>query len=43
MWAKLKERMVNILNKLDTAASLSYQIQLEVNPRKVAEMFDQYK
>jgi hypothetical protein len=32
--------MVGILTKLDTAASVSYQIQLEISPGKVAELFD---
>lgn len=43
LWAKLKDRMVGILSKLDAAASVSYQIQLEINPRKVAELFDKYQ
>jgi hypothetical protein len=40
LWTKLRDRMVGILTKLDTAASVSYQIQLEISPGKVAELFD---
>lgn len=42
MWTRLKDRMVSILTKLETAATVSYQIQLEINPRKVVELFDKY-
>lgn len=40
LWSKLKDRMIGILTKLDTAASVSYQIQLEISPAKVADLFD---
>ena len=42
MWNQIKERMVNILKKLETAASISYQIQLDVSPKDLIDLFDKY-
>ena len=39
-WLRLKERVVNILARLEEAASLSYQIKLEVGPRVLGNLFD---
>jgi hypothetical protein len=39
-WAQLRERAVNILGRLEEAASLSYQIKLEVGPKILGNMFD---
>lgn len=40
LWLQLRERVVTILHKLETAATVSYQIVLEVGPRQVAQAFD---
>lgn len=42
MWNHIKERMVNILRKLEAAASISYQIQLDVAPKDLIDLFDKY-
>jgi hypothetical protein len=39
-WAQLRERAVSILGRLEEAASLSYQIKLEVGPKILGGMFD---
>jgi hypothetical protein len=43
MWEELKERMVNILTKLETAASVSYQIKLDIGPTDLLELFEKHK
>lgn len=40
LWLQLKERVVSILTKLEIAATVSYQINLEVGPTQVAQSFD---
>ena len=40
MWQQLKDRVVNILSRLEEAASLSYQIKLEVGPQILGNIFD---
>lgn len=39
-WQQLKDRVVNILGRLEEAASLSYQIKLEVGPQVLGGIFD---
>jgi flavin-binding protein dodecin len=39
-WQQLKERVVGILGRLEEAASLSYQIKLEVGPQVLGSLFD---
>lgn len=42
LWLKLRERMVNTINKLETAASLHYQIKLEISSRDCHECFEKF-
>jgi hypothetical protein len=42
MWNALKERIVGIVSKLEAAASVSYQINLDVKPEQLTLLFDQY-
>ena len=39
-WQQLKDRVVTILGRLEEAASLSYQIKLEVGPDVLSNFFD---
>ena len=39
-WQRLRERVVSILSRLEEAASLSYQIKLDVGPRVLGGLFD---
>lgn len=39
-WQQLRERIVGILARLEEAASLSYQIKLEVGPQVLGGLFD---
>lgn len=39
-WQRLRERVVSILSRLEEAASLSYQIKLEVGPQVLGGLFD---
>lgn len=39
-WQQLKDRVVSILGRLEEAASLSYQIKLEVGPQVLGGIFD---
>lgn len=39
-WQQLKDRVVSILGRLEEAASLSYQIKLEVGPQVLSGIFD---
>jgi hypothetical protein len=39
-WQQLRERVVGILERLEEAASLSYQIKLEVGPKVLGGLFD---
>ena len=43
MWEELKERMVNIFTKLEAAASVSYQIKLDIGPRDLMELFEKHR
>jgi hypothetical protein len=42
LWLKLRDRVVTILERLEEAATMSYQISLEVGPQTVAMMFDRF-
>jgi hypothetical protein len=41
-WTQIKQRVVRILTRLEEAASASYQIQLDVGPKTVRDLFDKY-
>jgi hypothetical protein len=41
-WTHIKQRVVRILTRLEEAASASYQIQLDVGPKAVIDLFDKY-
>ncbi len=43
MWEDLRERIVNILTKLETAASVSYQIKLDISPQELVQLFEKHK
>lgn len=41
-WQQIQQRVVRILTRLEEAASASYQIQLDVGPRAVRDIFDKF-
>lgn len=42
LWNKIKSKIVDIVQKLETAASVSYQLAVEVSPQVVSSTFDKY-
>ena len=43
LWKKIRDRVISILQKLEEAASASYQIELAVTPKMVKESFNKFK
>ena len=41
-WQKIRDKTVDIVKKLEVAASASYQITLEIGPDVVGANFDKY-
>ncbi len=39
IWSQLKERVVNVLTKLEAAANISYQISLDVGSKQAMQVF----
>lgn len=41
-WQQIKNRVISILSRLEDAATASYQINLDVGPKTVQDLFDKY-